>query len=432
MGDMVGHPIYALDGDLASVRVVSRYARRLAKVAVLRPVDELIREFRAVVGPSFHCRPKLVLDQDGVPFDTDGNPCPHPPPCGSCRVAMVLRLQFWPVRVWLVGWAEDAVRNAPERERVSLARLEPDYRRPTAEALQGVHGHGEPYCIVDVRNRRSVRLQTPLNKRLPDESRRKLRRLLSPHKLNEAGPEVAFLRSRSLYMDEWTSLDDVTAQVAIALVQFGVVDSDSDLSTWLLERYLGSVRLKGVSPQQRFRNGQAVFEGAWKNWSDHDRAGAWLSYLGSWFRNTRQDGAATDPESLSDTDEDRSSDQLGALSPARKRRRVTAYPVPPDEPPDPSGRLSLSRTAGILGLSTRQVRRLMKTGQMHAVATHPLIFAGCDVEALRGRRAAEAEEFARRHRTISRLIAEGKPPDAARKAEYRQRSRRHRGSAVSS
>ena len=109
-------------------------------------------------------------------------------------------------------------------ELVSLRRVEPRFRRAVAAMALAVDLGPEPFCIVDVRNRYSATLQAPPDAQLSPESRRKfrgLRGVFSPHQLKDAGPEAA---EQSLYVEEWTSLDDVIAQVSLALLQFGIVE----------------------------------------------------------------------------------------------------------------------------------------------------------------------------------------------------------------
>ena len=423
-----------LDSDLAAVHFLARYARRLARVAVLRPSARLIREFTAVVGPSLYCRPKLVWDQDGVPFAQDGSPCPHPPPCDTCTGASVLRLQFWPVRVWLLDGDQGAATRDREYEGVSLLKLERQHRHAAAAVWLSSRPDSDPCCIVDVSNSLSTS-----GVHLSDKSRRKLRRVLNPHALKGAGPELAFLRARRLYVEEWTNTDDIIAQVTLALLQFVVVDTDSDLSAWMRESYPSGVRLEGVSPQRRFHNRGAVFEGAWKNWGEHDRAGAWRTYLGVWFRTTGRsaprrghvrDGDLDDvrPVGVDDPDSSRShSDWLeiqSGLSPARRQKRNVAYSVPPDEPLDPAVPIFLDKVARVLGLSQRQVRRLVDKGDLQPIAGSPLKFAAEDVERLRDQRLPDVLERRRRKRAIGELVLRGKELASARKAEYRQRKRR--------
>ena len=413
-----------LKSDLSAVRLIARYARRLARVAVLRPSATLTREFRAVMGPSFYCLPKLVWDQDGVPFDKDGNPCPHPPPCDECIGASVLRLQFWPVRIWLVDAEKGAADGDPPSQCVSLRRLDREHRRPTAEALCG-GSRVAPACIVDVRNRYSASLQLPPDERLSDKGRGRLRRLFSPQKLKDEGPEAAFLRERSLYVAEWTRVEEVMAELAIALAQYGVVEQDSDLNWWL-DDYLGHVHLKGVSPRKQHNNEirAEVFGGMWRNWGDHDRAGAFLKYLGSWFQRTRLDPQETGLEPGSDPDDHRDTGQFGELPPRMKHRRDTQYAVPPEEPLDPAVPVSLDRAATVLDLSPRQVRRLAETGELQPLRGSPLRFAAKDVERLRDQRLPDSLERRRRRREIGELVRQGKKLPSARKAEYRQRKRR--------
>ena len=428
---MVGH-FLAVDSDLASVRFLGRYARRLARVAVLRPCYELIREFRGVVGPSFYCRPKLVLDQDGVPFDEEGHLCRHPskPKCGTCVAAMVLRLQFWPLRVWLLEGPPGMTAAEPARQPVSLLQFEKSVRRPAAESYLASRLGGTPFCIVDIRNRYSAGLQAPEDQRLTAESQRKLRRILRPQELTDRGPEMAFLRTRPLYLADWTHVDDVIAQLSLALLQFGIVEQDSDLSQWLVDDYLAGVHLKGVTPQKQFHEYTRleVFGGAWRNWGDHDHAGAWLTYLRTWFWKTGGPPPNAAEDNV-DTGEGPGINQPEAASPASPRRREAGFAVPRNEPLDPASPVSLSRAASVLEVSERQVRRLVKTRGLVATGSNPLTFAVHDIEALRDERTDVADEYTQRQRVIDQMIRAGKERGAARKAEYRQRQRRQKTAA---
>ena len=422
--------------DLRAVESLARYARLIARAHVLRLSGASFQNFRTIAAPGFYCRlGSIPFDQTSQPvksevIDSDG--------CGIKGVvgATLLRLEFWPVRLLLLGrtLSDGRLQWQHVRGGSSLTSRE---AVAAAEAFIAGGEQTEPHLTIHLRNRGAAQ---PLS----DERRKTQRRILNLHEL-KADPHLRFLCVRSIYVGELSSHDDLKSQIALALLQAGILERDSLVAGWFCNDYLYCFLPRRVRVGGREVIAQVcakAFLGLWKNWGNAERAQAWRVLVMKWVRQAaygylRQNA---DPAWLKqpDVDEDDEAKRVreeawGALGPHRKQKRDVGYALPPSEDGRVSGPQSIENVASALGVSVRHVYRLIRAGRLRSARRNPIMLDPVEVDNLAREGDVKRAFRNTRLKEIEHLIHESDGKlgrDSARKAEYRARTRVARQSHV--
>jgi hypothetical protein len=342
--------------------------------------------------------------------------------------ADLIRLEVWPIRVQLLPALRPGVTwTGVEFEEVTGGSLTRREGLAAAEAwLTGSGGKGEPYLVIHLRNRAAAE---PLSR----ERQQIQRRILD---LGDQPKETPFLRVRSIFVSEQTSEDDLIAQILLALLQAGIVGQNLSAGDWLQTyvcRFL-SPRARQSPPALQAEIVAIALSGVWKNAGNAEFAGAWRRYVRSWVRGSERAvspaaGTWEQPdEDVADEDGDpdrhrrQRVEDRGALASHRKYRRDVHYAVPAAG--EVKGkRLSVSEVASAVGLSPRQVFRLVKTGAFRPVQQNPLVFDAADVKEWSAQWADRRAARRVRRKALGDLIRSrpGLTIEGARKADYRKR-----------
>jgi len=291
----------------------------------------------------------------------------------------------------------------------------------------------EPHLVIHLRNRQAAQ---PLSMK----RQKTQRRILNLHELKSEEPALRFLRSRSTYVGQESSDDDLKAEIALALLQAGILEQDSEVADWFCGEYLFGflpLRAKAVGRGVTKEICVKVFQGLWKNWGNAEFAQAWRPYVKTWIDKTssnhlkrvRRSVEVDEPDG---NDEDgaltrRREETHGALSPTRKRRRDVAYATTLSDAKNTSERYSVAQVAKVLSLSVRQVYRLLESGRLGLTQRDPAILVPVEVEKLAREYDTKRALSRNRLTTIHHLILQSGGtlnPASARKAEYRSRKRK--------
>lgn len=427
---MWGHqPAFRRASDVDAIHLLTRYAHRVARRVILQPTSSPIRDLRGVLAPSFYCRPRVItFDQTSQPvelegIDSDGRPAT------IWMGAALLRLEVWPIRVQVLNRAGESLDSGGAAwEKLGGESLTRGKATAAAEAWLTAGEKGEPHLAIHLRNRQAAEPLLRVRQRIQ-------RRILDLH---QQRPETSFLRVRSIYVGERSTDDDLMAQIVLAVLQAGVVSQDSSSAEWFREyllRFL-SARAKRADGVLGAEAAIIAFAGLWKNAGNAEFAPAWRRYVKAWVRCTERqvmphsavwlqsDGDRTDDDGRDPDDRDRHRKAAaGALSPNRKVRREVFYAVPVegDRPPE---RLSVKKVADALGVSRRQVFRLVNAGRIRPLQRDPMLFDPADVSELLARRTGKRAERHNRMEAIQHLIrSRGLTYQSARKKNYRNRKR---------
>lgn len=421
MSDIVGHrPYRRVASDLRAIGLVARHARRIARVHVLRPSGATFLEFRTITGPSFYSRLRLIpFDQAGETVEFQGTDADGRRTKTTVGPTL-LQIEFWPIRVFVLN--ASGCGNGPlQWQDVSASSSLSDREAvAAAEALMT----GEPTespLTVHLRNRQAAQP-------LPKERQNSVRRLLSLHRADDSEPLCRPLRTRSIYIGEFSTNDDLKAQLALALMQAKIIPTDSTVPEWFRDKYLAGF----LSRQARGRDGAAeictnAFAGLWRNAGDAEFAPAWRLLVKSWVRwSEYHHGPARRNDSWNDNSEESTSNWNEAVAvPAfRKKRRDVWYATPLNEPAEAREPLSIGDAARLLGISPRHVYRLVKKGRLRPLKHRSVLFDPVEVAKLANEAVAGRALKRERAKTFQRLIRESRgrlSPEGARKAEYRKR-----------
>jgi hypothetical protein len=411
MSDILGQrPNRIGRDDIWAVTVVARYALRLARRYVLRPGTERFLDFGEVKARSFHCEIRYL------PFDQTS--ASHPVETADDAVVAFstapgqLRLQFWRLP------SEDEVASAsfegPQSD------LNPRADPPTSS--------GEPSLSICLCNRGAAEPKDVTTQR---RFRRFVRRLLP----RARGVDLELLSSRSIYVGDKTTVEDLKAQLALTLIRGQMLAQDSSVSRWFAEEYLfrflpGRVK---TDPETARTVCESAFEGIWRNAGDNERAQAWRPYIRAWVSKTEQSrrhaGTRTLDQYAADRDADEEGDPdeaAGAISSERKRQRNAYYTVPAIRDGEP---MTVEEAAGRLRVSTRQIYRLIEQGilrrtpndrnRLEAADISACILKYSERQAARSSRLVAIGELMHQAKKASKKLGS----EGARKAEQRQRKR---------